>query len=754
MNKLKSVIWGSLVGLSLIFSQTNAAGLTYTYPLYPYSRDLSQTLTFKVMLRCALPEQTSNLDMALVLNYLRQIDCITRGIPKVVILGGFQKDGHDHTYPWWAPIDESFTAPGRRKGKEALVWLMEEAKKYNTTCTFHVNPFDAYMDSEKWSFYEENDLLCRNTDGSLVEGDVWWGRQSYFVNMVNEWNAGVTKQRIDEFLEELPLVKETGVLYFDNLTQYPASPKHRVTRADQITAIKKAAEYLKEEYDIQLIGEYADVNLYGFDCQGVTWDWNASLNINQMEVPAYIACGGRNLCHDDLLGEYSDISKRRLQVFGSSLQLEDIQFQQDVSKVVREFTHHTLPYFYMNRLLRQNLTNGSGYEMTLSLSDNVESRWEADNVHRLYRDGNLMKEDYDVFIPVYWVNHLEIMAYSYQGRQGKWTLPREWKDVKSVDIYEFNSSYYDVELKESNVAITDNQIDLTLAAGVARILVPAGTDVHDGTIYDNPASGEVEFLGEDRATQGDWKETYGSLGYDVFGASSSLPEGVVLEYIGDDLDIYDVGSSRREALQNPDEADGDRIEAVRTSKLHQIIDVQTDEKRMVSLYFADYKSRDCQMVVDVIDATTKRVLHSNLINSFQSGIYLKYNVDGHVQFRLTRFFYDGYGNPDYPVYSGVFIDEEGVSGQENITRENDNLRCYPSVFRDNLTIEADVFDSRQARIQIYSMTGSLLYDQTVDVVNQKVGLSLQKGDLGIPSGICIVSLVTDRHTLKKKIVCR
>ena len=240
MNKLKFIVVGFFVGLSLFLSQVNSAGLTYNYPLYPYSKDLSQTLTFKVMLRCALPDQISNLDMSLVANYLRQIDCITRGIPKIVVLGGFQQNGHDHTYPWWAPVDDSFTAPGRRKGKEALIWLMEEAKKYNTTCTFHVNPFDVYMDSEKWNFYEENDLLCRNTDGSLVKGDIWWDRQSYFVNMVNEWNAGVTKQRIDAFLNELPLVKETGVLYFDNLTQYPASPKHRVTRADQITAIKKS----------------------------------------------------------------------------------------------------------------------------------------------------------------------------------------------------------------------------------------------------------------------------------------------------------------------------------------------------------------------------------------------------------------------------------------------------------------------------------------------------------------------------------
>ena len=752
MNKLKFIVVGFFVGLSLFLSQVNSAGLTYNYPLYPYSKDLSQTLTFKVMLRCALPDQISNLDMSLVANYLRQIDCITRGIPKIVVLGGFQQNGHDHTYPWWAPVDDSFTAPGRRKGKEALIWLMEEAKKYNTTCTFHVNPFDAYMDSEKWNFYEENDLLCRNTDGSLVKGDIWWDRQSYFVNMVNEWNAGVTKQRIDAFLNELPLVKETGVLYFDNLTQYPASPKNRVTRADQITAIKKAAEYLKEQYNIQLIGEYADVNLYGFDCLGVTWDWNASLNIDQMEVPAYVACGGRNICHDDLLGATNDISKRRLQVFGSSIQLEDIQFQQDVSKVVREFTHHTLPYFYMNRLLRQNLST-NGYEMTLSLSDSVDSKWEGDNVHRLYRDRKLMKENYDVFIPVYWVNHLEIMAYSYQGRRGKWSLPREWKGIESVDIYEFNSSYYDLELKDSNIAITDNQIDLNLEAGVAQILVPAGTDVHDGTIYDNPASGEIDFLGEDYETQGNWKDKYGSLGYDVFGASKVLSDGIQLGYIGDNLDVYNTNSSRRVALQTPEE-DGKRIEAVRTSKLHQIIDVQTAEKRMLSLYIADYKDRNCQMVVDVIDAVTKRILHSKLINSFQSGIYLRYNVKGHLQFRFTRFFYDGYGNPDYPVCSAVFIDEEGVSGKENIRWKEDNLRCYPSVFRDDLTIEADVFTSPKVHIQIHSIAGNLLYDKVFDVSDNRVRVCLDKGELGSQNGVCIVSLVTDRSVLRKKVVCR
>lgn len=656
MNKLKFIVVGFFVGLSLFLSQVNSAGLTYNYPLYPYSKDLSQTLTFKVMLRCALPDQISNLDMSLVANYLRQIDCITRGIPKIVVLGGFQQNGHDHTYPWWAPVDDSFTAPGRRKGKEALIWLMEEAKKYNTTCTFHVNPFDAYMDSEKWNFYEENDLLCRNTDGSLVKGDIWWDRQSYFVNMVNEWNAGVTKQRIDAFIEQVPLVKETGVLYFDNETQYPPSLYHYVTKEDQISAIKKAAEYLKTEYGIQLIGEYADTNLYGVCSLGVTWDWWASLNINQMEVAPYIACGGRDGTHDELYGGQIDLTKRRFQVFGASVQLEDTQFQRDPFKVARELSHHTYVYFYLNRLLRQNLST-NGYEMTLSLSDSVDSRWEGDNVHRLYRDRKLMKEGHDVFVPVFWVNHLEIMAYSVKGRTGIWHFPREWTGIEKVDIYTFNEDFTGLRLLEQDRKINKNQIYLSQEPDRAQIIVPAGTDMTDrSTIYSNPPSGTATFICKDVETHGNWKRKYGKKGYDIFGHSSKLPKTCMLSYIGDSLKVLDNNSTRPVSLQKV-EGKG-RIEAVRTSVLHQLIDVTVEENTKVSLYFADYKEKNCQEVVDVIDVNTKRILASYLLNNFEEGVYLSFGVSGNVQFRITRFFYDHYGNPDYPVCSAIFFDKE------------------------------------------------------------------------------------------------
>jgi len=742
-----------IVSLMFLSSKVISTGLPYSYPLYPYQKDLSQTLTFKIMLRCALPTDVSNLDMSLVANYLRQIDCITRGMPKIVILGGYQSGGHDHTYPWWTPVDSSFTAPGRLKGKAALLWLMNEAKKYHTTCTVHVNPFDAYMDSWKWNTYVNDDLLCKNVNDSLVKGGVWWGRQSYMVNMVNEWNAGVTQQRVDDLLNDLPLIQEAGVLYFDNLTQYPSSPKHGVTQADQISAIKRTAQYLKENYNIQLIGEYADPNLYGYDALGVTWDWNASLTVNQMEVPAYIACGGRNLCHDDLLGNTNDISKRRLQVFGSSIQLEDIQFQNDPSKVVREFTHHTLVYFYLNRLLRKTLTTSGQYGMTLTFSDSVASKWESDNVHRLYRDGKLMKENYDVFMPVYWVNHKEIMAFSYQGRTGIWNFPREWKDVTAVDIYKFNSSFYGLDLAKSNVPISNNQINLDLEAGIAQIIVPAGTNINDGTLYDNPASGTVTFIDQDNTTQGDWKGIYGSSGYDIFGASSSIPENIMINYIGDSLNIINANSTRPQALQKPGDESG-RIEAVRTSSLHQIIELQVPDEKVISLYFADYQNKNCQIVVDVIDVNTKRILHSKLINAFDKGTYLKYKLNGHVQFRITRFFYDKYFNPDYPVCSGIFIDENQLTSVPENSLEKDRLTCTPTFFFENLDIDAKVHNTPCTIIQIYSIAGSILYSKEAKVTNNEVRLQVSKSGLGISSGMYVVAIKTKDKILREKVVCK
>ena len=134
----------------------------------------------------------------------------------------------------------------------------------------------------------QNNLICKEKDGSFVKGQKWWGRQSYFVDLVNEWNTGISKQRIDALINAFPQLQETGILYFDNITQYPASPYFNHTSDGQRNIIKKIALYLKNKYSIQLIAEYGDKQLYGYLSQGITWDWGEySLGINPMEIPPY-----------------------------------------------------------------------------------------------------------------------------------------------------------------------------------------------------------------------------------------------------------------------------------------------------------------------------------------------------------------------------------------------------------------------------------------------------------------------------------
>lgn len=622
---------------------------------YPFGRDLSQTMTFKIMLRCATADQVSNLDLGGVLKYIKQIDNITRGLPKVVILGGYQQDGHDHQYPWWTPADNTLFAPGGLKGKAAVTWLMKEALKYHTHCTFHVNPFDAYMESPKWNYYAGKDLLCREADGSYLKGNKWWGRQSYFVDLVNEWKAGVTKERIDNLVNAFPQLKATGVLYFDNITQYPASPYHGQTSNDQRNTIKQIARYLKNTYGIQLIGEYGDKQLYGYLSQGITWDWGEySLGINPMEIPPYLMCGGRDIAHDKLLNQRLDI-KPALQVFGSSVQLEDIQFQRFPDRAQREFAHHTLTYFNLNRLLRKNYKVDDG-KYTLSLSDNTVSSYK-NGLHTITRNGNLIKSGYDIFMPVYWLDHPETMCYSLDGNKRTWVFPKTWDKVTSADIYSVTPDT--LMLQEANRNITDHSITLAMKAGECLSIVPHGTNIHRiRTIYELPATGTVTFNGQDRTTKGNWVNQYGKAGYDIVGGTRNIPAAVNLTYIGTDLEKWASNSTDIRALYTSPQKSG-RIAAGNTAPLHEIVDIVVKDglKKKVSLYFLDQQHYHRQILVDVVDANTKKVLQSNVLSDFDHGIYLKYTLTGHVQFRLTRFFYEDYKDPNYPTFSGVFFDK-------------------------------------------------------------------------------------------------
>ena len=69
----------------------------------------------------------------------------------------------------------------------------------------------------------------------------------------------------------------------------------------------------------------------------------------------------------------------------------------------------------------------------------------------------------------------EIIAYSRTGYENKtWRLPEDWRDVKSVDLYRITLEGLVPARQE--VPATEGRLVLSLAAGEALAIVPAGMD--------------------------------------------------------------------------------------------------------------------------------------------------------------------------------------------------------------------------------------------------------------------------------------
>ncbi|MDR2119438.1 MAG: endo-alpha-N-acetylgalactosaminidase family protein, partial [Tannerella sp.] len=73
------------------------------------------------------------------LEIIRKTDRLTLGIPKIVYLVGWQYNGHDSKYPAWSEVNPLLKRPQDSTALQSMKWLMDEAFKYNTTVSVHIN---------------------------------------------------------------------------------------------------------------------------------------------------------------------------------------------------------------------------------------------------------------------------------------------------------------------------------------------------------------------------------------------------------------------------------------------------------------------------------------------------------------------------------------------------------------------------------------------------------------------------------------
>jgi hypothetical protein len=207
--------------------------------------------------------------------------------------------------------------------------------------------------------------------------------------------------------------------------------------------------------------------------------------------------------------------------------------------------------------------------------------------------------------------------------------------LSTQTVSSFQSGVYLDYAVSGNILIT-----ITKGAGTSNVL--------SGLFLDPAAT--ATYLTQDTTTEGSWIGTYGSQGYDVIDGSSSLPSYATVTPAGESNYIWAPSTTDPRALQTA--GGSSRIAATWYSTTSFTVDVNlTDgQSHDLELYLLDWDNQGRTEQVQISNASTGEVLSTQMVSSFQSGVYLNYVVSGNILITVTK------GTGTSNVLSGLFLD--------------------------------------------------------------------------------------------------
>jgi hypothetical protein len=630
-------------------SQETAAAGGYGDTLYPYVHEYDQILVYKIAVDYCPANPMPPLNAAQTLDVIRRIDNLTRGIPKIVYLVGWQYRGHDTGYPALDKVNERLKRPEDANALDSLRWLIREGPKYRTLVSLHVNFSDCYLDDNPLGpYYKERDIIVRNGDGTHRQGYTWCDHMAYRASNFRNWYQDTFKEKqIGPLFAMLPELAASGTLHPDAWYSID-DPYYGVTDAMDCEAMRQMTVYVRRTYNVDLTTEFdrrrppnTDFVLYHPMLWHIAWDERTPPD--PMKIPSYFLCG----VNAKTWSSSAETVQSKFFGEGAPFESEVGQGPVTIPGGFKAFATRALPWYYLNRKLRLSF-DGQAARFT----DDVTTSYPGKYVMKLGAD--FLQDGNDVCIPALWRTDKEVIAYSADGyARRSWKLPEDWAGIHKADVYRITLD--GPVLKQKGLVIApDGTVNLALDRDEGVSILPAGADPNANP---TPApSGTVAFLGEDNVTKGAWKGKYGADGWVVVGVGESLPSYARVRYINGAERVWNPQTQDVQALEKP--SGSDRIAAARLAGLHEIIDLEITGggSREVSLYVVDWDRAGRWTVVDIIDAVSRKRLDSRNLVHFGSGRYLKYRVSGRVQFRITNVWTKRYQSSPDAGFSGLFFD--------------------------------------------------------------------------------------------------
>lgn len=669
MYKIFSIVLILLIPVGLSAQKDITRG-GYGDMLYPYMHEYDQILVYKIGVDYCPSSSSPELNAGQVLEIIRKIDHISRGMPKMVYLVGWQYRGHDTGYPSFNQVNDALKNPGDKSAQESLRWLIKQGPKYNTVVSLHVNFSDVYLDDNPLGpVYKNRDIIVRWGNGDYHEGYTWCDHMAYRASNYRNWHQGTFQNdQINPLIELIPELLESGSLHPDAWYNTP-DPYYGITAEEDCAAMREMTVWMRQKYNIDLTTEFDRRRPEGIDFvlfHPLLWhyEWDERTPPDPMQIPSYFQTGanaktwssGSETVQSKFFGEIGD--------YEGKIMLDPV----NMAGVAKEFVTRTLPWYFLNRKLRVSFDGNIA-----RFTDDVTSTYDGKYI--IKSGDSFIQEGDDVFIPALWKTHNEIMAYSASGyKNRKWQLPGTWENIRQADIYKITLEGY--QLKQKNVRLKSRSIELSLDPDESVFMIPAGTDPDD--ITPSSPSGEVEFAGLDNSTQGNWIRKYGSEGWSIVGAGENIPAYVSVKFINGADRIWTSASKDIEALEQPS---GDlRIASQRYAGLHEIIEFDFKDKNthLVSFYLLDWERSGRWTVVDAIDANTRKRMDTQNVTNFGGGVYLTYKCRGKIQFRITNVYSDRYTRSKDAGFSAIFFDREIDPHQDAAKADLDDM-LYPFV---------------------------------------------------------------------------
>jgi hypothetical protein len=154
----------------------------------------------------------------------------------------------------------------------------------------------------------------------------------------------------------------------------------------------------------------------------------------------------------------------------------------------------------------------------------------------------------------------------------------------------------------------------------------------------------------DWVTQGNWKSTYNDSGVVIIDDGTSNASYATVTPSHQNNNVWSSSTTDIRALQKLSTSTG-RIAADWYSSNSFYVDIKFSDQliHQVAIYCLDWNNKGRAETIKVLDANTNTVLDSRSVSSFSKGVYLVWNVSGHVKLQITK---NGGNNA---VISGVFV---------------------------------------------------------------------------------------------------